>query len=130
MSTWVIVYGVVLALIAFWPQPVDSGAGRVLGWITAHFPLLTYDRIEFGANIVLFVPFGIGLAMLLPTLRYLVLPAALLASLTIESMQAVLLAARTPSVYDIIANVSGAALGLIATVLVEVLIRRRVVAQD
>lgn len=114
MSTWVVVYGIVLALIGFWPQPVDSGAGWFLRIITRVFPLLTYDRIEFGSNILLFVPLGVGLSMLLVRSRYLVMPVALLVSLTIESVQAVYIEARTPSVYDIIANVSGAALGIVA----------------
>ena len=125
ISTWVAVYGVVLALIAFWPVPVDSGAGGFLRWVTAHFPLLTYGRIEFGSNILLFVPFGVGLALLLPKLRYLVLPSALLVSLAIESGQAIFLAQRTPSLYDILANVSGAALGLIVLVVFEA-VRKRV----
>ncbi len=124
ISTWVAVYGVVLALIAFWPVPVDSGSGGFLRWVTAHFPVLTYARIEFGSNILLFVPFGAGLALLLPKLRYLVMPAALLVSLAIESGQAIFLAQRTPSLYDILANVSGAALGLIVLVVFEAVRRR------
>lgn len=123
-STWVAGYAVVLALIAFWPQPVDSGAGALLKWITTHIPLLTYARIEFGANILLFVPLGVGMALMLPALRYLVMPVALLTSLSIESVQGVLIDARTPSVFDIVANVSGAALGLVAVVVIEVLMRR------
>ena len=119
ISTWVAVYGVVLALIAFWPQPVDSGAGRFLRWVTDVFPLATYARIEFGSNILLFVPFGVGLALLLKQLRYLILPLAILASLTIESGQGILIAARTPSVLDIVANVSGACLGLVGVVAYE-----------
>lgn len=120
-----VVYGVALALIGFWPQPVDSGAGWLLRRITRLFPLLTYERIEFGSNILLFVPLGVGLAMLLTRSRYLIIPVALLASLTIESVQAVYIAARTPSVYDIIANVSGAALGLVAVAVFEVWRRSR-----
>lgn len=123
-STWVVVYGVALALIAFWPQPVDSGADRLLGVISRVFPILTYQRIEFGSNILLFVPLGVGLAVLLRRTRYLVMPIALLVSLTIESVQAVCIAARTPSVYDIIANVSGAALGLVAVAVIEARRRR------
>jgi len=124
-STWVAVYGIVLALIGFWPQPVDSGAGGFLRLITRVFPLLTYERIEFGSNILLFVPLGVGLAVLLGGSRYLVMPVALLVSLAIESVQAVYIAARTPSVYDIIANVSGAALGLVAVAVFEAWRRSR-----
>jgi len=124
-STWVVVYGVALALIAFWPQPVDSGADRLLGVISRVFPILTYQRIEFGSNILLFVPLGVGLALLLRRARYLVMPVALLVSLTIESVQALFLADRTPSVHDIIANVSGAALGLVAVAVLDARRRRR-----
>src|SRR5690606_8924036 len=100
-------------------------AGWFLRIITRVFPMLTYDRIEFGSNILLFVPLGIGLALLLRRSRHLVMPVALLVSLTIESVQAVYIAARTPSVYDIIANVSGAAVGLVAVAVFETLRRRR-----
>lgn len=105
LSTWLTVYAVALALIGFWPD----------------------SRIEFGSNILLFVPLGVGVALLLPRMRYLVLPVALLASLTIESAQAVFIAARTPSIHDILANVSGAALGLVGVALVEAwrVVRRR-----
>lgn len=125
VSTWVAVYGLVLALIAFWPQPVDSGAGRFLRWLFDHVPLLTYERLEFGSNTLLFVPFGVGLGLLMRELRYLIMPLALLASLTIESVQAVLITERTPSVLDIVANVSGACAGLAVVVLVEALRRSR-----
>ncbi|WP_309127636.1 VanZ family protein [Microbacterium sp.] len=120
-STWVAVYSIVLALIAFWPQPVDAGAGRFLRWLFDTVPLLTYERLEFGSNIVLFAPFGIGLALLMRELRYLIMPLALLSSLTIESVQAVLIAERTPSVLDIVANVSGACFGLVVVVSAEAL---------
>lgn len=125
VSTWVVVYGIALALIGFWPQPVDSGAGTILKLITKVLPLLTYARIEFGANILLFIPLGVGVALLLPQMRYLVMPVALLVSLTIESVQAVYISARTPSLYDILANVSGAVLGLVAVAAFEAGKRRR-----
>lgn len=124
LSTWVTVYGVALALIGFWPQPVDSGAGHLLRLISRVFPLLSYERLEFASNILLFVPLGVGLALMLRRSRYLVMPIALLVSLSIESVQAVFIAARTPSVYDIIANVSGAALGLVAVAVVDARRRR------
>lgn len=123
--TWFALYGVALLAIAFWPQPVDSGAGRVIGWLIRVVPGLTYERLEFGSNIALFVPFGIAVGMLLRRHRYLVLPVALLATLTIESAQAVLLPARTPSLYDILANVAGASIGLIVLATYEELRRRR-----
>ena len=36
---WLVAYGVAVALIGFWPVPVDSGAGPLLRAVTAVFPL-------------------------------------------------------------------------------------------
>lgn len=111
-------YLVVLTLIAVWPVPVDSGAGGLLRGITRVFPIATYARIEFGANILLFVPLGILLALILRQ-RYLILPIALVSTVAIESFQALMLDKRTPSVMDIIANLTGAALGLLIVAFVQ-----------
>ena len=101
-----------LTLIAFWPSPVDSGAGPVIDLITRIIPVLTYARIEFGANILLFVPLGVLLTLILRD-RALVLPIVIVLTLTIESGQGVLLDRRTPSELDIIANTAGACIGLL-----------------
>lgn len=111
-------YLFVLTLIAVWPVPVDSGAGGLLRGITRVFPIATYARIEFGANILLFVPLGILLALILRQ-RYLILPIALVSTVAIESFQALMLDKRTPSVMDIIANLTGAALGLLIVAFVQ-----------
>ncbi|WP_460772621.1 VanZ family protein [Microbacterium sp. GXF7504] len=118
-------YGVALTLIAVWPVPVDQGLGRVLAAVTRHLPFLTYARIEFGANILLFVPLGLLLPLILRRTPWLVLPVAFLTTVTIECVQALLLAQRTPSVLDIVANTAGACLGM---VLLAVLQHRRAVA--
>ncbi|MFS0712966.1 VanZ family protein [Microbacterium sp. 2P01SA-2] len=106
-----IVYVVVLALIAFWPTPVDRDAGPILRAITSAVPWLTYARIEFAANIALFVPFGWCAALGWPRWQAYVIPAGLVISLAIEAAQGVLLAERTASVWDVVANTLGAAAG-------------------
>jgi VanZ family protein len=111
-------YAVALALIAVWPTPVDAPAAPLLGRLIRVIPWLTYNRIEFGANILLFVPLGLLLALIL-THRYLILPIALVTTVTIESVQAILLSLRTPSVMDILANTTGACLGLLLVALIE-----------
>lgn len=113
------VYGFVLALIAFWPSPVDQGAGPILHSITAAVPWLTYSVIEFSANVVLFVPLGAILSLALPSRRKWVVPIALAVTILIEVGQALLLTQRTPSVRDVIANTLGAAIGLLAVVVIE-----------
>ena len=122
---WLSAYAVTLALIAFWPVPVDSGAGPLLRAVTRVFPLLTYARIEFGANILLFVPLGFLLTLILARDRWLVMPIAFLTTVTIETGQAIALSARTPSVLDIIANTAGACLGIVLAVFAETLARAR-----
>ena len=119
-----VVYGTVLALIGFWPSPVDAPAGPLLRGVTRALPWATYARIEFGANILLFVPLGVLLALILRQ-RYLVLPIAFVTTVAIESLQALVLARRTPSVMDIVANVTGACIGLLIVVFLEWSRRRR-----
>lgn len=111
-------YLFVLTLIALWPTPVDSGAGPLLRAVNRVLPVLTHARIEFGANILLFVPLGVLLALILQH-RHLVVPIAFLATVTIESIQALMIDKRVPSVMDIIANVAGACLGLVIVAFVE-----------
>lgn len=118
---YLLAYTLLLTGIAFWPVPVDRGAGPLLRLITRAIPVLTYDRIEFAANILLFVPLGLLLTFILVRNRWLVLPIAFLATITIECVQALLLDARTPSVLDIIANTAGACIGILLAVFIEAL---------
>ncbi len=118
------IYATALALIGLWPEPVDSGAGPLLRAITRVTPIVTYPRIEFGSNILLFIPLGALLALIL-TNRSLVIPIALVTTVAIESAQALMLERRTPSVLDIVANVTGACIGLLIVVGVEWWRRRR-----
>lgn len=122
-------YVFVLTLIALWPTPVDSGAGPLLRLVARVAPILTYSRIEFGANILLFVPLGLLLALILQR-RYLIVPIAVVATVTIESIQALMIDKRTPSVLDIIANLTGACLGLLIVAFIEWRRARRDGARD
>ena len=114
---WLAAYVVVLGAIAFWPVPVDRGASGLLASIERVLPWLTYDVIESTANVVLFVPLGILLTLILTRRRW-VLPIALAATIAIEVVQAVLLPERTPAVSDVIANLVGAGIGMLATLAV------------
>src|SRR5699024_5061326 len=65
-----IVYFAALAAILFWPSPVDKpidGAlTHVIMWLHSHgLPqwFIGYRKIEFAANIALFIPFGIILTL-------------------------------------------------------------------
>lgn len=111
-------YGLGLAMIALWPVPVDSPAGPLLRRVTHVLPALTYARIEFSSNILLFVPLGV-LLMLILRRRYLILPIAIAVTVAIECSQALMLDQRTPSVLDIIANTAGACVGMLVVAMVE-----------
>lgn len=122
---WLWGYVLALAAVALWPVPVDRGAGRLLAAVTRFFPILTYERIEFLANIAMFVPLGI-LLMLILAERWLVMPIAFTVTVLIEGTQALLLAERTPSLYDIVANLAGACIGVLCVAFVQ---RRRTAAR-
>ena len=117
-------YLVGLAVIAFWPTPVDRDAEGLLtsavGWLHRHgAPLwMQYDAIEFGANIALFFPVGLFVVVLSGAPRWwLGLLVGFTASCAIELGQLAFLPARYASVNDVVANTAGATAGAIAAVL-------------
>lgn len=119
-------YLLALALIAFWPTPVDRGGHdslvSALGWLQRHGApgWLSYTFVEFSANIALFVPVGLLGVILVGARRWwLAILAGFLASFCIELGQLLFLPARFATVNDVIANTFGAVLG---TVLALVLI--------
>lgn len=120
-------YLVAAALVAFWPVPVDSGAQGMLHRIERLVPWATYGRIEFGANIVFFVPFGWLLSILLDRARYLVLPIGIVTTVSIEAIQGELLAQRTASIYDVLANTTGTCVGMI---IAAAILHRREAARE
>lgn len=72
----------VVAVITFWPGPPDPDGQRALRAFLedAHLhglPLwISFGKVEFGANILMFVPIGFFGALVLPRLRALIVPAA------------------------------------------------------
>lgn len=118
--TALILYLVALALIAFWPEPVDRGAAGLLEQVRQVLPWATVSRIEFAANIALFVPYGWLLSILLARTTHLLLPIGMLTTFGIEAVQRQLLVQRTASLLDILANIAGFCIGMIiATILVR-----------
>lgn len=108
-----VAYLVAAVLIAFWPVPVDSGAAGLLDRVERWFPWATYRRIEFGANVLFFVPLGWLLSILLDRSRYLVLPIGMVMTIAIEAIQGELLDQRTASIYDVLANTTGTCIGIL-----------------
>jgi glycopeptide antibiotics resistance protein len=114
------------------PQPLDSGNNglllRALQAFSRHDATdwITYGRVEFAANIALFIPIGVFLLILLGRrLWWLAIALGLLLTGSIEFTQQ-FLPTRFPDVRDLVANGAGAALGvLVALVLTEYRVVRR-----
>ncbi|WP_373992539.1 VanZ family protein [Arthrobacter sp. E44] len=112
-----------LALIAFWPTPVDqpiSGQlSAVLTFLRRHgFPgWFNYKFVERSSNVVIFVPLGFVAALAFPSKRWWQIGAfGLLVSGCIELGQLLFLHGRFASTSDIVTNTLGAVTGaLLAT---------------
>lgn len=129
-----VVYFAVLAGILFWPSPVDrpidSALAEVIQWLHTHgLPqwFIGYRKVEFAANILLFVPFGIVAVLRLPR-RFWWLSVIIAAAVSglVELAQAIFLPDRVPALSDIIANTSGAFIGALVVLFVWSVRRRRV----
>lgn len=131
-----IAYFFALMAILFWPSPVDrpiDGAlSHLLQWLHSRgVPrwLISYRSIEFTANIALFVPFGVIVALRLPRHRWmLTVVIAAAVSIAVELAQGVFLTARVPALSDVIANTAGGFIGALLVRLIWSLRRRRVLA--
>lgn len=113
-------YLLVLSLIAFWPSSVDEGAaGFIARALRALHRLgvpgwFDYSLIESGANVLLFMPFGILVAAFLPLRQaWRALPAGVLASMCIELGQELFRPERVATPRDVLANALGAAIGTV-----------------
>jgi len=114
--------GIVL-LATMWPTPLDQDYGAAVEKFLAvlhrnGIPMwFGYNKLEFSANIVMFMPLGFLITLLLPTralwLALFICPGL---SIGIELTQAVALSARFATVTDVIANSTGALLGIILCV--------------
>lgn len=132
------VYVAVLAVVGFFPTPVDRPAH---GFLTAaiHWgfglgaSFVTYSNIEFVSNILLFVPLGLLLTIITgPRRRWLAPASCLIASCAIELGQALFLPERVASVGDVIANTIGGVVGTAIAVAVQAVrasARRRAAAR-
>lgn len=116
-----VAYLLALALIAFWPSPVDQGIDVINSWpvrlLESTFGLPRpdgYDVVQFTANVVLFMPLG-WLAVALTHARWWqVTLVGFLLSSGIEVGQEVLRPDRFATVSDVVANTAGTALGAVA----------------
>ncbi|RYJ06594.1 MAG: VanZ family protein [Actinomycetales bacterium] len=126
---WVVVlaalYGVALALVAFWPTHVDQGINLFdyapVRWLVSDVglqPDVAAASVEKTANVLLFVPLGAFAMMIWPSLtRRSTTWSGFALTVFIEVGQAVARPGRTASVSDIVTNTLGAYIGASLVVL-------------
>ncbi len=113
-----------LALIAFWPTPVDRPVqgllADTLSFLHRHgIPdWFNYQFVEATANVMLFVPVGFVSALSFPEKRWWQVGAfGLLVSGCIELGQLIFLHDRFASPTDIVTNMSGTVIGALISAL-------------
>ncbi|NUT71238.1 VanZ family protein [Pseudarthrobacter sp. C4D7] len=116
-----------LALVAFWPTPVDQPVSGqlaiVLNFLHHHgIPRwFNYDFVERSANVALFLPVGFVGALAFPNKKWWQIGAfGMLVSGCIELGQFLFLHSRFASPSDVMTNTSGAVIGaLVALVAMQ-----------
>ena len=121
-----------VAVVTFTPGPPDADGQRdLIAFLArAHAQGLpqwvTFGKVEFGANVLMFVPIGLFGALALPRARWLIVPAAVAMSAVIEAVQAADLPARVGTPRDVVANGAGALLGYLVAQVVLAEVHRRI----
>ncbi|MCU1444472.1 MAG: VanZ family protein [Cryobacterium sp.] len=117
-------YVVALCLIAFWPTPVDRGAAGTISGLLARLHAhgvpdwVTYQLVEFTANIALFLPVGLlGVVLVGANQWWWAVVAGFTVSSLIELSQLMFLPGRFPTAADVVANTTGAVFGALLAVL-------------
>ncbi|WP_243227382.1 VanZ family protein [Microbacterium sp. CIAB417] len=112
-------YLVVLARLTLVPDDAAGTGGILRAWAEAFAaaPLtrwITFDLLEFTANVALFVPAGVLGALWLGGRWWLAVPIGLAISAAIETTQHLAIAGRVADVRDLVSNTAGTALGALA----------------
>ncbi|AEE44857.1 VanZ family protein [Cellulomonas fimi ATCC 484] len=109
------VYLACVVRVTLWPEPApDEAFGvvrTVLAWLQGRGVAVTYAGVEAVANVVMFVPFGLLVALLLRR-PWLTVALGALTSTAIEVAQLAFLPTRVPTVQDVAMNTVGTALGV------------------
>jgi VanZ family protein len=109
----------VIALMTLGPQPLDPREEGLLWRVIGYFQMhpatqwVTYNHVEFIANILMFVPAGLFFLLLLGRRRWwLVILLGFLATVGIETAQ-LFIPGRVTDIRDVISNTSGAVIGVL-----------------
>lgn len=123
----VYLWGVAWMTLTARPYGSDIAAAldRLLAWFAQRESTawITFDRVEFGANVAMFVPLGIFAVLWFGVRGWWTAPVlGLLASGAIELTQAVFLDTRVSDVRDLVANTLGAVIGMLLMLLLAFLL--------
>lgn len=126
------IYASFVLLVTMWPNPkqleFDGISSRLLRALhNIGVPeWFGYDKLEFTANVVMFLPLGFLLGLALPRrgwwIAVLVLPAF---SGAIELTQGLALEDRVSTMFDVLANTIGGMLGLLLAMIIRAMIHVR-----
>jgi glycopeptide antibiotics resistance protein len=125
-------YVVLILMATMWPTPLDQGYESSIQEFLAVLhrtgvpEWFGYSKLEFSANVVMFIPLGFLATMILPQrtwwLALLICPAL---SVAIELTQGALLSSRFASPLDVVANSMGAIIGVFCAVVLRAIIHER-----
>lgn len=118
------VYLVALGIILLWPDHLDRHAGAAYALLYRLFPGATGETMDFGLNVVLFMPFGVVLSAILRGHPWRLLGIAWVVPLLVEIVQGAFLPGRTSSALDVAANTLGGLIGAVSAVVAGRLLTR------
>ncbi|MDJ1113356.1 VanZ family protein [Microbacterium dauci] len=104
---------------------IQSGLNRLLAWFAQRDATrwITFERVEFGANIAMFVPLGVIAVLWFGVRGWWLAPIlGAAASATIEALQAMLLDTRVADLRDIVSNTIGSVIGMCLMLLLAFLL--------
>lgn len=126
------IYAAFVLLVTMWPSPkqleFDGISSRLLRALhNLGVPeWFGYDKLEFTANIAMFVPLGFLLGLALPRRGWWVAVFAIPAfSGAIEITQGLALSERVSTMFDVLANTIGGLLGLLFAMIIRAMIHVR-----
>ena len=112
----------VVAWVTLGPQPLDAGGSRILYRALRFFgdhhltSWITYDRVEFTANIAMFVPIGLLFVLVLGRKRWwLAMLIGIALTVTIELSQ-LGIPGRVSDPRDVLSNSLGVVIALLVTI--------------
>jgi len=121
-----------LMLVTLTPSPVDQPFAQLLERVISELherglpQFIGYNKIEFGANILMFVPIGFLTTLLVPSrFAWTAIIISPLLSSALEGAQLVFLPARYASVLDIVANSTGGFIGAAIAALLRIAVNHR-----